>query len=218
MKVGLGEAIGFGGPFVAAAKLVAAFALITTAVVSAAATEPGRTKIQTCKDANGRPIITDPSDPRCYKPPPNESERAAAEEERRKQIELYNACKAEQRSLQSLLSRYPDRAKHDEARRAALSQVEASIRASEARLAQLQADRKHLLEEAEFYPSGNLPTKLRRDIDANSAVIAAQTQAIANQKEEAAQKNKFYDVELAKLKTLWLAKGAESRPCVAPRA
>ena len=74
-----------------------------------------------------------------------------------------------------------------------------------------------MLDEAEFYPNGNLPTKLRRDIDANSAVIEAQLQAIATQKEEAAQKNKFYDDELAKLKKLWLAKGAEGRPCVAPR-
>jgi hypothetical protein len=216
MKVGLGEAIGGVRPLVAAAKLFAAYVLITNAVALAAAAEPPRSKILSCKDVNGKSIITDPTDPRCYKPPLTEPERAAADEEKRKRVELYNACKAEQRSLQSLLSRYPDKAKHDAARENALSQVEAAIHVSERRLAQLQAERKRLLDEAEFYPSGNLPTKLRRDLDANSAVIAAQTQAIANQRDEAAQKNAFYDEELAKLKKLWLPRQVETRPCVAP--
>jgi hypothetical protein len=217
MKVGLGEAIGFGRLDAATAKLVAACALIAAATAAHAATAPTSTKILTCKDANGKPIITDPSDPRCYKPPLTEPERAAAEEEKRKQVEIYNACKAEQRSLQSLLSRYPDKARHDAARQTALSQVEASMRLSAKRMEQLQAERKRLLDEAEFYPSGNLPTKLRRDLDANSAVIAAQTQAIANQRDEADQKNAFYDEELIKLKKLWLPRQAETRPCVAPR-
>jgi hypothetical protein len=217
MRVGLGEAIGFGRPFVAAAKPIVALALITIAVAAAAATDSSRGKILTCKDANGKSIITDPSDPRCYKPPLTEPEKAAADEERRKQVETYNACKAEQRSLQSLLSRYPDKAKHDAARQAALSQVEASMRLSTKRMEQLQVERKRLLDEAEFYPSGNLPIKLRRDIDANSAVIAAQTQAIVNQRDEADQKNAFYDEELVKLKKLWLPRQTETRPCVAPR-
>ena len=215
MKVGLVEATDFERPFVASAKLVAALTLITIAIAAAAA-EPSRTKILTCKDVNGKPIITDPSDPRCYRPPPTDPEKAAAEEERRRKVELYNACKAEQRSLQSLLSRYPDKAKHDAARESALSQVDASIRLSERRMAQLQLERKRLLDEAEFYPSGNLPTKLRRDLDANSAVIAAQTLAIANQRDEAAQKNAFYDEELVKLRKLWMPRQVETRPCVAP--
>jgi hypothetical protein len=209
--------IGSRGTLAAAVRLVAACALIATATATPAATEPKATKILTCKDASGKTLITDPSDPRCYKPPPGETERAAAEEEKRKQVELYNACKAEQRSLQSLLNRYPDKARHDAARQTALSQVELTIRLSEQRMTQLQGERKRLLDESEFYPSGNLPTKLRRDLDANTAVIAAQTQAIVNQKDEAAQKNAFYDDELAKLKKLWLAKGTDSRPCVAPR-
>ena len=88
--------------------------------------------------------------------------------------------------------------------------------ASQKRMEQLLLDRKRLLEDAEFYPSGNLPAKLRRDIDANSALIAAQAQAIENQKDEAAQKNAFYDEELVKLRKLWLPRQVETRPCVAP--
>jgi hypothetical protein len=217
MKVGLVEAIGSGRPVLAAAKLLAACVVITTACTAMAATEPSKPRILSCKGADGKPIITDPSDPRCYKPPPNESERAAAEEARRKQVELYNACKAEQRSLQSLLSRYPDKEKHDSARRTALAQVELSMAASQKRMAQLLVDRKRLLDEAEFYPNGNLPAKLRRDIDGNSALIAAQAQAIDTQKDEAAQKNAFYDEELIKLRKLWAPRQVEARACVAPQ-
>ncbi len=216
MRSVLREAIDQAGFTTRLMSVVAASALVIT-TAPARATDSS-SKIVTCKDAQGRPIIADPSDPRCYKPPPNEAERAAADERKRKELEAYNACKAEQRSLQSLLSRYPDKEKHDGARKAALSQVETSLRVSGRRMEQLQGERKRLLEEAEFYPSGNLPTKLRRDLDANTAVIEAQTQAITNQKEEAAQKNAFYDDELAKLKKLWLPqRGGDVRGCIAPR-
>jgi hypothetical protein len=200
----------------AAVEIALACVLALWSPASSAANDAAA-KILTCKDARGNTLITDPADPRCYKPPLNEAERAAVDERKRKELEAYNACKAEQRSLQSLLSRYPSKEKHDAARQTALSQVEAALRASERRMEQLQAERKHLLDEAEFYPNGNLPAKLKRDTDANSAVIAAQMQAIATQKDEAAQKNAFYDDELAKLKRLWLPQRGDNRGCLSPR-
>jgi len=217
MKDGLGRAIDSGRPLAAVATLMTTCMIVLSPSAAMAATNPASSKILTCKDAQGNPLITDPSDSRCHKPPPNEAERAATEERKRKELETYNACKAEQRSLQSLLNRYPNKEKHDAARNAALSQVETSLRISQRRLEQLHLERKRLLDEAEFYPNGNLPSKLRRDLDANSAVIEAQLQAIANQKDEAAQKNAFYDYELAKLKKLWDPRRVESRACVGPR-
>jgi len=191
--------------------------VLAAAVPAAHAAPSAPAKIQTCKDAQGRPIASDPSDPRCYRPPLTEPERAAEEERHRKELEAYNACKAEQRSLQSLVNRYPTKEKHDAARQAALSQVDSALRVSEKRLEQLKAERKRLLDEAEFYPSGNLPPKLRRDLEANVALVEAQTMAITNQKEEASQKNSFYDSELAKLQKLWLPQRGDTRGCVAPR-
>jgi hypothetical protein len=216
MQGGLRRAIDSERPLAAVATLIVICAIVFSSP-AIAATHPASSKILSCKDAQGNPLLTDPSDPRCYKPPPSETERAADDERRRKELEAYNACKAEQRSLQSLLNRYPNREKHDAARKAALAQVDAALGVSQGRLEQLQGERKRLLEEAEFYPTGNLPPKLRRDLDGNSAVIEAQLQAIANQRDESAQKNKFYDDELAKLKKLWDPQRAESRACVAPR-
>lgn len=184
-------------------------------ILMGATDAPPKMKILTCKDASGQTLITDPADPRCYKPPPTEDQRVADEERRRRAKEAYLACKAEQRSDQSLVSRYPTQAKHDAARQQALDGVAAAMRGSEARIGKLSEDRKHLLEETEFYPNGKLPPKLRRDLDTNGALLEAQMQAAAKQAEDAAQINSFYDEELRKLKTLW-APQSDRRGCVAP--
>ena len=197
----------------AAVTLIVAGALLG---LVAAVAPPAGNRIVTCRDAKGQPVITDPSDPRCYTPPPSEDAKAAVEERRRKDKEAYLACKAEQRSNQGLLSRYPSKDKHDAARQAALSQIESTLRISQTRMEQLLGERQRLHNEAEFYPKGNLPPKLRRDIDSNTALIEAQTAAIATQKDDAAQKNAFYDEELGKLRKLWLPQG-ERHGCVAPQ-
>jgi len=216
MKEGWVQAIDVGRRTAAVARVVVVSALIATAFGATAATEAEATKIQKCKDANGNPLATDKSDPRCFNAPLTPDQQAAVEDQKRRAEEAYRACKTEQRGLQTLLSRYPDKQRHDAARRGALAQIETSMAASQKRMAQLLESRKRYLEEAEFYPSGNLPAKLRRDIDGNSALIAAQAQAIESQKEDAARKNAFYDEELSKLKKLWLPQRGDTRTCVAP--
>ena len=181
----------------------------------AAAADPPRTKVLTCRDAHGRPVITDSSDPRCFTPPLTPDELAKQEAETREQMEKYRECMAQQRADQTLLSRYPNKAKHDAARQAALAEIEATLRISQARLDALLAERQRLRNEAEFYPNGNLPAKLKRDIDSNTALINAQTEAIAGQKDNAAQKTAFYDGELARLTVLW--QRGPGRGCVQPR-
>ena len=213
MRARLLQAIEVRGHVAATAEIVVACALVATAGGAAAA----ESTIRVCKDANGKPVAADKTDPRCFKAPLTPDEQAAVDERKRRENDAYRACKIEQRDLQTLLSRYPNKEKHEAARRAALGELEISMAASKTRMEQLLKERKHLLEETEFYPKGNLPAKLRRDIDTNSALIAAQTLAIENQKAEAAQKNAFYDEQLVKLKKLWLARPADVLPCVAPR-
>jgi len=199
----------------AVARLLALVALLGMTCVPALAQAPS-TRILTCKDKSGHVFITDPADPRCYTPPKNPDELAADDARRQKAKEAYLKCKAEERSNQSLVSRYPNKDKHDAARRQSLSEVDTSLRLSQARLEQLEKERQKLRDEAEFYPKGNLPPKLRRDIDSNSALIEAQTEAIATQKDTAAQKNAFYDDELVALKKLWMPQ-ADRRGCAFPQ-
>ena len=181
----------------------------------AGAADAPKTKILTCRDAQGRPLITDPSDPRCYTPPLTPDQLAKQEEEQRVAMEKYRECMAGQRADQTLLSRYPNKAKHDAARQAALAEIEATLKISQARLEQLLIERQRLRNEAEFYPNGNLPAKLKRDIDSNTALINAQTEAIAGQRDIAAQKTAFYDDQLARLTVLW--RQGPGRGCVQPR-
>jgi hypothetical protein len=196
-------------------RAAAVAAMLSLALAAANAADPPKTKVLTCRDAQGRPVITDPSDPRCFTPPPTPDQLAKQEEEQRIAMEKYRECMALQRADQTLLSRYPNPATHDAARQAALAEIEATLKISQARLDALLAERQRLRNEAEFYPKGDLPAKLKRDIDANTALINAQTEAIAGQKDNAAQKTAFYDGELARLKVLW--QRGPARGCVQPR-
>ena len=197
-----------------AVEVVAATVCVVFVGVASAADAP-RTKILTCRDAQGRPLITDPSDPRCYTPPLTPDQLARQEEEQRIAMDKYRECMTAQRADQTLLSRYPNNAKHDAARQTALAEIEATLKISQSRLDQLLVERQRLRNEAEFYPNGNLPAKLKRDLDANTALIDAQTEAITGQKDNAAQKTQFYDNELARLTVLW--QQGPGRSCVQPR-
>jgi hypothetical protein len=196
-------------------RAVAFIAAICAFAGAADAADAPRAKILTCKDAQGRTLITDPSDPRCYTPPLTPDQLAKQEEEQRAAMEKYRECMAQQRADQTLLSRYPNNAKHDAARQTALAEIEATLKISQSRLDQLLVERQRLRNEAEFYPNGNLPVKLKRDLDANTALVAAQTEAIAGQKDNAAQKTAFYDGELAHLKALW--QNGPGHACAQPR-
>ena len=155
MRAGLLQAIEVRRHVAAAAEIVVACALVATAGGAVAA----ESTIKVCKDANGKPVAADKTDPRCFKAPLTPDEQAAVDERKRRENDAYRACKIEQRDLQTLLSRYPNKEKHDAARRAALAELESSMAASQTRMEQLLKERKRLLEEAEFYPKGNLPAE-----------------------------------------------------------
>ena len=103
----------------------------------------------------------------------------------------------------NLLIRYPNEAAHTKAREAALDDVRKGVKFSEERLAELEHDRKPLLDEQEFYKGRKLPSKLRQQLDANDAAAAAQRSLVQNQKTEIDRINALYDAELDRLKKLW---------------
>jgi len=78
---------------------VAVVVAVGAMVGAAAAADAPRTKILTCKDAQGRVLITDPSDPRCYTPPLTPDEMAKEEEARRIAMEKYRECMTQQQFL-----------------------------------------------------------------------------------------------------------------------
>ncbi|MFG6460677.1 hypothetical protein ACG04Q_03770 [Roseateles sp. DXS20W] len=208
-------------PIVAAALLIAALA--------AHAQEAVGKGIYTCTTADGRRLTSDRPIPECTSreqrvlnadgsqratlPPFLSPEERAAKEaaDRRAAAERLAQLDAIRRD-RTLVQRYPTEAAHQRARNAALDDANKAMRISERRIKDLGAERKPLLDEAEFYKGRPLPAKLKQQLDANDASVEAQQVLIENQKAEIVRINTRFDAELARLKKLWAGAAPGSMP------
>ncbi|MFN0184020.1 MAG: hypothetical protein ACKVQR_09405 [Aquabacterium sp.] len=191
-------------------------------------TQPGRpasaSNIFTCIDDRGRKLTSDRPIPECQtkeqrllnrdgslkqvrQPPMSADERAEFEAAEARAAQARAAQADAVRRDRNLKARFPNEAAHQRARVAALDTVRVAMRNSESRLIELGAERKPLMEEAEFYRGKTLPARVKQQIEANDAGVAAQREAIANQQAELLRVNKLYDEELARLKLLWAGTG-----------
>ena len=211
------------------ARAVAAAALLAGALVSSAAaqTPPTGSAIYTCVDDRGRRLTADRPIAACIAreqhilnrdgslravvpPTLTAEERAVRDARERAEQEARAALADAVRRDRNLVARYPDEARHRAARESALDTVRLAIRATEARMRELAAERKPLKDEAEFYVGRALPPKLRAALDANDAAVAAQRAAAANQQAELERINGLYDAELDRLRRLWAGAPAGS--------
>ena len=188
--------------------------------IAADASTMGGGQIYTCTDASGKKLTSDRPIAECNSreqrllnadgsvrrvvpPTPTANERAD-QEARDREAAAERATKLDAiKRDRNLLSRFPDEAAHRKARAAALDDVRKALRVSETRLGLLAAERRPLLDEAEFYTGKPLPGKLKTQLDANDASIEAQRMLAQNQQGEGVRINKLYDLELERLKKLW---------------
>jgi hypothetical protein len=200
------------------------FAAITALPQPVAAQPAASPTIYTCVNAAGRKLTSDRPIPECNdreqrvlnsdgsvrevrEPSYTSEERSAREEaENRRQQERISKQEAIRRD-RNLLARFPNEAAHTKARDAALGVVQDSIKRSEQRVADLQKERKPLVDEAEFYVGKPLPIKLKQQLESVDVSIEAQRSIAQNQKVEVQRITDLYDGELAHLKKLWA--GAE---------
>jgi hypothetical protein len=195
-----------------------------------------RAPIYTCVDADGRRFTSDRPIAECHNreqrvlnsdgslrhvlpPQMSAGERADKEARDRKAEAARLAQKDAARRDRNLMQRFPVESAHLRAREAALDTVRMAMRNSEQRIKDLAAERKPLLDEAEFYKGKPLPAQLRQQMDANDAAVEAQRTAIQNQQAELERINRMYDTELARLRKLWagaapgtLAEASDSKP------
>ncbi len=205
-------------------KALSAALLLAAALQSSAwAQQPAANThrgIYTCVDNNGRRLTADRPIAECahkeqqllnrdgsvrqvIPPTMTADERAEKEARDRAAAEARAAQNDAVRRDRNLMTRFPDEAAHQRAREAAADTVRLAIRASELRLRDLEATRKPLANEAEFYAGKQLPAKLKQQIDANEAAVEAQRSAALNQEAELVRINKLYDLELERLRRLW---------------
>lgn len=184
--------------------------------------------IYTCVDAKGRNLTADRPIAECMDREQREltpggtvrrkigpvltaAERAAEEEKARKAAEERNRLAEEKKRERVLLGRYPTKAAHDKERATALVVADDAIAAAKKRTSELDAQRKKLDVELEFYRGdmSKAPAPLKRQIEENQHHAEAQERFIANQNNEKKRINARFDEQLAKLRLLW-AQRAES--------
>ena len=176
--------------------------------------------IYTCIDAQGRRLTSDRPILECagreqrvlnadgsvntvLAPTLTSDERADKEAREREAATERAARQDAMRRDRNLLARFPDEAAHHKAREAALDDVRKSVLVSRGRVALFTAERKSLMDEAEFYTAKTMPGKLKALLDANDASTEAQRSLIQNQQAEVVRINTLYDAELARLRKLW---------------
>ena len=182
--------------------------------------QPGGGALHRCKDDQGRVITRDRYIAECSHkeqellnpdgslkkmvPPtltPDErAQHEAAEQAKREAEAARNDAVKYDRHL---LKRYPDRAAHEKKRESGLDTQRQAMQSAEARLQDLAAERKRLLDEAEFYRGRPLLPTLKQQLEANDVAAAAQRNAIKNAQAEQERINANFDVELARLRKLW---------------
>lgn len=207
--------------------------LLTLGAELASAQSQGATGgIYTCVDRNGRRLTADRPIPECLDreqrelspsgttrrqigPSLTEIERTALEAQRRKEAEERARLVEERRRERVLVARYPDKAAHDVERAAAIQLVDDVTATAEKRITELQAERKKLDVEMEFYKKdpNKAPMTLRRKMAENEEIVAEQQRFIAGQDQEKRRVHARFDTELAQLRKLWDAQ--RSPPVIA---
>lgn len=193
----------------------------------AAQASPGPLSIYTCVDKQGRKLTADRPIPECidreqrelgpsgtlrrvHGPTLTQQEREVLEVRRRKELEERNRVAEERRRERVLLARYPDQAAHDAERASSLALVDEVTATAVKRIADLQARRKTLDQEMEFYRKdpAKAPMALRRQLAENDEEVLEQRRFIAGQDQEKRRVHQRFDVELAQLQQLWASQRA----------
>jgi hypothetical protein len=170
--------------------------------------------IAECLDRSQELRNTDGSVKQVVPPAMTAEERASHEERLRQEMAAASAQRDAIRLDRNLLSRYPDEARHQRARKAALEPLNTALAATERRLAELAHGQKRLQEEAEFFKGRELPRDLKNKFGQNQVTLQAQQDAGQNHLAEIKRINTSYDQELTRLKRLWAgaAPGSFSLP------
>jgi hypothetical protein len=170
--------------------------------------------IAECLDRSQELRNTDGSVKKVVPPSMTAEERASHEERLRQEMAAASAQRDAIRLDRNLLSRYPDEARHQRARKAALEPLNTALAATERRLTELEHGQKRLQEEAEFFKGRDLPRDLKNKFDQNQVTLQAQQDAVQNHLAEIRRINASYDQELTRLKRLWAgaAPGSVSLP------
>ncbi|MEO7107738.1 MAG: DUF4124 domain-containing protein [Rhodoferax sp.] len=187
-----------------------------------AETSPVISGVYTCVDAKGRKLTADRPIPECTDreqkvlnpsgtvktkvgPTLTAQERVELEQKEKRDLEERNRTADEKRRDRALLTRYPNKAVHDQERQQAVAQIGVVTQAAKTRLEELIKQRVAVDNEMEFYKKdpNTAPAYLRRQLDENIQSQAVQRRFIGEQDGEVKRVNARFDDELVRLRQLW---------------
>jgi hypothetical protein len=191
--------------------------LLGAALLAARAQE-----IYSCVDSTGRRLTSDRPIAECVDreqkllnpsgtvkakvgPTLSAKERAAQEAQASREEEQRAIQAENKRRERALITRYPNKAVHDNERAEALAQIGVVRHAAVIRLTELAHQKAAIEAEREFYAASpdKAPSSLRRQLEENAHSVEVQHRFIAEQDGEMARVNARFDEELARLKLLW---------------
>jgi len=159
--------------------------------------------IAACMDRPQRILGPDGRQRGTLAPPMTTQQRLDKEaKEAREAQELVVKAEAARRD-RLLLSRFKDEASHQAIRDFALDGLRIGMELSRNRIKALTEERSQLDREVAPYKGQTLPATIGARVTANAASMTAQTQALELQQAEYNRISARYDVELARLKSLW---------------
>ncbi|MFN7570588.1 MAG: DUF4124 domain-containing protein [Betaproteobacteria bacterium] len=185
-----------------------------------------------CTDTAGKRITADRPPPECagreirelnadgslrrvIAPPPTPEQRAARAAEEARQKEAAERQSEQTRRDLALLATYSSVEQIEAARARALAGRQATIDRAQVRKQQLEAQRKKLDQEAEFYPKRDLPDRLKRAYADNDMLRQAEDRIIADTGADMRRIGESFDADARRFRELEAA-GSTGRRSTAP--
>ncbi len=155
-----------------------------------------------CQNVVIRELNHDGSVKRVIEPPltPDQKRKREQEEKDRHQREML--AQEQLRKDRALLETYASEDEIEASRDRTLASRQALIDRANQQLREFKMDRKRLDDETEFYAKRQLPDKLKRAIEVNSALQAQQLKAIDDIRLDMQRINERYDAELRRFREL----------------
>jgi hypothetical protein len=160
-----------------------------------------------CANSEIRELNRDGSLRRVIPRPLTAEEQRARALEAKKKLEEEEKALAQKRRDRSLLEAYANEDEIEAARQKALDTSREVIRRSQVRLERMDADRKRLDEESEFYKKQGLPDTIKRAYANNEQEKVAELKIVKEARAEMQRINERFDAERKRFREL-IAQGA----------
>jgi hypothetical protein len=160
-----------------------------------------------CANSDIRELNKDGSVRRVIPRPMTQEEQKARALEAKKRLEEEEKLLAQRRRDRSLLEAYANEGEIEAARQKALDTSNEVIRRSQTRIERMDAERKRLDEESEFYKKRDLPDSVKRAYANNEQEKAAELKIVRDAQAEMQRINDRFDAERKRFREL-VAQGA----------